>query len=47
MFFCNPGEYILFVSISGKAVPTAKLKLKFNWTGKANTSTIEKLDQAS
>ena len=37
------GEYILYVNVSGKGVPTAKAQLKFNWTGKANTSTIERM----
>jgi hypothetical protein len=39
--FRQAGEYILYVSVSGKGVPTAKAKLKFTWTGKANDSTIE------
>ncbi|MGA2685438.1 MAG: hypothetical protein ABSF51_10335 [Verrucomicrobiota bacterium] len=41
--FNQIGEYILYVSVSGKGVPTAKAQLKFNWTGKANTSTIERI----
>jgi hypothetical protein len=41
--FDKSGEYILYVSVSGKGVPTAKAQLKFNWTGKANDSTIERI----
>jgi hypothetical protein len=41
--FHQLGEYILYVSVSGKGVPTAKAELKFTWTGKADTSTIERI----
>lgn len=41
--FAVTGEYILYISISGKGAKTEKTKLKFTWTGKANDSTIEEI----
>jgi hypothetical protein len=41
--FGSTGEYILFISVSGRDVPPARIQLKFTWTGKGNESTIEKV----
>jgi hypothetical protein len=41
--FQQTGTYILYVNVSGKGVPTVKAQLKFNWSGFAKTSTIERI----
>jgi hypothetical protein len=38
--FDKAGEYILHVKITGDA-PTAPVELKFNWTGRASSSSME------
>jgi len=44
--FEENGEYILHVSVTGKGVPTAQAKLKFDWKGQWFTATMEKINES-
>lgn len=42
--FSHPGKYDLYINVSGKGAPTAMARLQFNWSGNADTSTIERIE---